>query len=379
LRLFWDGAAIPSVEAPLGDFFCNGLRRVAFEALSMAVVDRKYICRLPMPFRRGAIGRLQNDGPVPVQVTVFHSVSEIAAGGPDVNYLHASWRSALSRGIPFTVADIPGDGHYVGCYLICVGTDGGWNILESDDMMWVDDDARPTLHGTGLEDHFNGGWYYLRGLYDLPLHGMIEKAPVRTSQYRFCLSDRIKFSGRLRLAFEFGHGNQARGYMSGTAWWYQPEPRPSGSELLLPAERQPPPDPLEPHSIMCSLLELERVKAYGEAMARCFEYTQRYPASPHNEMLRLRALAYRERTVGVESVVAGYRRIAETGGLGASTQAKDLLWFHQNPRHALLLTSMRIKGRVFLDGKEVIQHDGTSIDIESARVVLEPGEHIITA
>src|SRR5262245_47651115 len=53
LRMYWDGEKTPSVEAPLGDFFCNGWRtRTNILALPINVnPSGGFNCYFPMPFR----------------------------------------------------------------------------------------------------------------------------------------------------------------------------------------------------------------------------------------------------------------------------------------------------------------------------------------
>jgi len=241
LRFRWDGQTEPSVSVPLGDFFCNGLFRRKFHSLPLTVTDRSFICRLPMPFRTAAVSEIENNSDIPIQLEIGHRIEPLAPDMP-VNYFHAAWNSSLSRGLPFKVLSASGQGHLVGCYLTAIGMDGSWRILEGDDRIYVDREAVPSFHGTGLEDYFNGAWYY-DGLFNRPLHGLVEKAPIRTSQYRFHLADRIGFENSLSFTFEFGDANGARGYMSSVAYWYQDEPR-AATPALPPADRRfPPADP----------------------------------------------------------------------------------------------------------------------------------------
>ena len=78
----------------------------------------------------------------------------------------------------------------VGCYLSAISNNDSWYILEGDERIYIDGAKTPIVHGTGLEDYFNGAWYY-SGLSDLPLCGLLEKAAMRTDQYRFHLPERI--------------------------------------------------------------------------------------------------------------------------------------------------------------------------------------------
>ena len=53
LRMYWDGERRPSVEVPLGDFFCCGFGQACVvNSLPIVVVpDRGLNCYFPMPFR----------------------------------------------------------------------------------------------------------------------------------------------------------------------------------------------------------------------------------------------------------------------------------------------------------------------------------------
>ncbi len=55
LDIYWDGASISVVSAPLGDFFGHALGRcVSFaSALLSSPEGRRFNCSIPMPFRAG--------------------------------------------------------------------------------------------------------------------------------------------------------------------------------------------------------------------------------------------------------------------------------------------------------------------------------------
>jgi hypothetical protein len=64
LRIFWDGEKTPSVEAPLGDFFCNSWKtRTNILALPINVNPTGgFNCYFPMPFRKHARITAKNRG-----------------------------------------------------------------------------------------------------------------------------------------------------------------------------------------------------------------------------------------------------------------------------------------------------------------------------
>ena len=54
----------------------------------------------------------------------------------------------------YLIADIKGKGHFVGVNYYVHSPSPMW-YGEGDDMIFIDGDQLPTLHGTGTEDYFN--------------------------------------------------------------------------------------------------------------------------------------------------------------------------------------------------------------------------------
>ncbi len=65
LRMYWDGEDTPSVEVPVGDFFCNAWKRVTnIVALPINVNPTGGLnCYFPMPFRKQARITVENRAP----------------------------------------------------------------------------------------------------------------------------------------------------------------------------------------------------------------------------------------------------------------------------------------------------------------------------
>ncbi|MFC1462446.1 glycoside hydrolase family 172 protein [Verrucomicrobiota bacterium] len=373
LRIYWDSNRSPSVDVPLGDFFCNAFHQREYSSLAVSYVDGAYVCRFPMLFARSVRGVLRNDSVYNIVAEVGYDVAPRTAGEEGA-YFHAVWNSSEASGRPHRVVDTQGNGHYVGCYLSAIGTDGTWNILEGDESIRVDQETTPSIHGTGLEDYFNGAWYY-SGIFDLPLHGLVEKAPIRTDQYRFHILDAVPFNSQFSMEFEFGDANRSRGYMSSVAYWYQSEPVSVLSPMPEPSKRVPPADPLERIAIMAHLFELERISHLTEARDRCLEYAEKFAGKPGSATVALRALRYDEALKGVDAVRPEYQEVAEkTSDPNTAAQAKALLWFHEDLTNTLLGTHVNGTGRVYLDGKLIAQ-GGSATTLGVTPLVLQPGLH----
>ena len=376
LRIYWDGSVFPSVDVPLGDFFCNASEYRSYSSLPLAYLDGVYMCRFPMPFMSAVRAELRNDGEIPVALEVSYTIDS-SSETQDQNYFHARWNSAMSTGAPYDLLSAGGQGHYVGCYLNVIGVD--WFILEGDESIAVDD-GRITMYGTGLEDYFNGAWYYTR-IFDLPLHGLLEKAPFRTSQYRFHMLDSINFDKNIKVQFEFGHANKSRGYMSSVAYWYQAHPKPVWSQMSDIKRRYVPLDPAHHDGFMSHLFELERIGHFAEARERCHKYIERFPSSPAVGVIGLRAAAYTEILDGFNGAKNKYESVAlarKDDRFLSRQQAKDLTWFHRDRRNVLLAAHANSDFKLYLDGQLVFS--GKSLGgLQVARSVLDDGKHELTA
>jgi D-arabinan exo alpha-(1,3)/(1,5)-arabinofuranosidase (non-reducing end) len=248
LRAYWDDESTPSIEVPLGDFFCNGWPG----ELALVGSDRIVVAPAgglnsywPMPFGRRAVLTLENTSGrgVPVYYQLTYSQRELPER---TAYLHAAWRRANPLGDPavHTVLEgVRGQGRYVGTYLaIEPGEPGWWG--EGEIKFYLDgDDEYPSICGTGTEDYFGGAWNFdVAGRYvpySTPHLGLPQVLPAehiyrprqRFGMYRWHTCDPIAFHRELRVTL------QALGWQSGarylpltradvatTAWWYQHEP-----------------------------------------------------------------------------------------------------------------------------------------------------------
>ena len=98
-------------------------------------------------------------------------------------------------------------------------------FFEGDDSTVIDGEMR--LHGTGSEDHFNGGWYALKDRWDaafsLPMHGALDYSLLfsRTGAYRFYFNDKLTFNKSFYHTIEHGpEGNQYPVVYTSVAFYY---------------------------------------------------------------------------------------------------------------------------------------------------------------
>ena len=74
LRMYWDDAKEPAVEAPLGDFFGAGfgLRREVRSVPVQVESGDGYNCYWPMPFHKRGLITITNEGPKNVRSFYYH-------------------------------------------------------------------------------------------------------------------------------------------------------------------------------------------------------------------------------------------------------------------------------------------------------------------
>lgn len=252
LRIYWDGEEMPSVETPVGDFFCNGWGvRCNVTSLPVAVNPAGgFNSYWEMPFHRHAritIENLYSDQLEGFFYQIDYTLTEVPE---DYATFHAQWRrnNPLPLGQVHTLLDgVRGRGQYVGTYLAWGANNNGW-WGEGEIKFYLDGDADwPTICGTGTEDYFGGAWGFEMppGQYQtfstayLGFPQLIKPDGFMTSQqryglYRWHVMDPVRFQQDLRvtiqaLGWRSSLDGQAR-YLAlqddiaSTAFWYQVEP-----------------------------------------------------------------------------------------------------------------------------------------------------------
>ena len=264
LRFYWDGESDPSVESPFGDFFGAPFGTYqSYISAPMSLTAGAFNCLWLMPYAKGARLEVTNEGPSAVD-PLFYNITyqETAEDPPSGLRFHAQWRreNPTQPGVPYTVLDAEGSGHYVGCHLnmqnrewwlrppmraISFPRGFGLGMMEGWETITRDGETEPSLRGTGTEDYFNGAWYYVLkgGRFSAPYHGCIVRDLLRSriAAYRFDMTAPVSFSRSLQVKIDHGFYNVLECDYSSTAYWYQTEPHRPFPELLPVPLRHPEP------------------------------------------------------------------------------------------------------------------------------------------
>lgn len=255
LRFYWDDEKTPSVEVPVGDFFCMGWGQYsALQSLAVCVnPGSAFNCYWPMPFRKKCRITMENidDKDMVLYYQVDYTLTDVPS---DAAYFHAQFRRVNPlpyKGVYTLVDNIKGKGQYVGTYLAWGVHDNGW-WGEGEIKFYIDGDTKfPTINGTGTEDYFCGSYDFdtrkknAAGVeetnyteFTSPYSGLCQvikgdqhyQVSQRFGLYRWHITDPIRFDKDLKVTI------QALGWRSGgrylplqddiasTVFWYQTEP-----------------------------------------------------------------------------------------------------------------------------------------------------------
>jgi hypothetical protein len=248
IRFYWDGQKEPSVECPVGDFFCSGWQ--SYNQISSLAVcvnpGSAFNCYWAMPFRKNCRITLENRDEE--NVTYFYQIDYILGSVPDeCAYFHAQFRrtNPLPYKSVYTILeDVKGKGQYVGTYMAWgVNNNGWWG--EGEIKFYIDGDGEyPTICGTGTEDYFCGSYDfedpYTHDRYvsfTTPYTGFHEikrdelyKSQKRFGMYRWHITDPVRFEKDLKVTIQALGWREGGRYLplqddiASTAFWYQTLP-----------------------------------------------------------------------------------------------------------------------------------------------------------
>jgi hypothetical protein len=238
LKITWDGEATPAVYCPVADFFGFAFGKPSMQSLLIGTRNNTAYCYFPMPFDKGAKIELEYRGTsfrstrqsITITALVFHLPNKRVAASEGKFYSYWNHQPSVVRGQPHLLLQTTGKGHYVGTVLQARGHETGMTgFFEGDDSTVVDGEL--TMHGTGSEDYFNGGWYAMMDRWDaafsLPLSGSLDyMLPLsRTGGYRLFLTDKIPFTNSIHHSIEHGpEHNLLPGTYTSVAYYYGDKP-----------------------------------------------------------------------------------------------------------------------------------------------------------
>ena len=235
LKITFDRAAHPQIEAPLGCFF--GAYRTSLGSSCVSLLlgysNNQAYCYFPMPFWKSAVIQIENrnqSNNVTVTAIVDYKTSVTQYSQDCCGYLFANYHREDPRveGIDYTYLDTSNcSGQVVG------HVTGRWNTcMEEDERTYFDESQTPWIIGEGFEDDHGMGW----GLQNLtlPVFGAISAKGGAGGVYRFLLPDMYCFSDGIKYGHQTYGSHSPSGFQglyrvgteeSVTFWYGVPKPR----------------------------------------------------------------------------------------------------------------------------------------------------------
>lgn len=242
LVVTYDSDPAPAIDIPVSQFFGAGHQRALYKSLPMGTDSPDgFYCYWPMPFRNGISIELLNTTAAAIPIDSAIVEYEPTSVGREMCYLRALAVTHIrqSGDIHHPILTVAGRGHYVGSHLYVEQPSDSFRMLEGDDIVTVD--GTDTLYGTGLEDAYNGGFYYnwvavlnnepegpMPQSASRPLNGILyvhreDGVPnARADQYRWCIADRIPFCSSIDVKIENQYAVIGSEWTSVAFWYQQP-------------------------------------------------------------------------------------------------------------------------------------------------------------
>jgi hypothetical protein len=228
LRICWDGQSQPSVWAPLGDFFGSAPGVNKYKSLPLGMTDDGFYCYWYMPFEKGALVELTNDGTEERSVTFTITHSPVTGPMKSLGRFHAKWhRDAFlpeepeRRAIDWTMLKTQDRGRFCGVMLHVWNPKGGW-WGEGDEKFFVDGEKFPSTIGTGSEDYFGYAWCtpeLFSNCYHNQTISMGNKGHVSVNRWH--ITDNVPFQKSFEAAIEKYYPNNKPTLYAATVYWYQ--------------------------------------------------------------------------------------------------------------------------------------------------------------
>ncbi|WP_429421949.1 glycoside hydrolase family 172 protein [Nocardia sp. GAS34] len=272
LRISFDGHQ--TVDTPVGEFFGSGLGAAPVQSLLFTAEPNSWMSSWwPMPYGHDVHISVLNTTANPIaRIQTDVSSASDPQWAKALDNHSAGYFTAVSDGAPTTsgkdwsFADQPGQGKIVGVNETMRGhrtptsfSPAAPTFLEGADRVYVDGLRSPQLYGTGTEDFYEGGWYFLAHIEwspdikaepdHFPIGGTNYSAPFTgmpnhrgpgpgcpdycLSTYRVMLADAMDYRSGIRFGMEHGKRDLIDAdYSSTTLMYAQPDTAMTHSDSL---------------------------------------------------------------------------------------------------------------------------------------------------
>ena len=239
IKIYFDDEKIPSVKVPLGDFFGVGFGKyVHYHSKYLSMTSGGYVSYLPMPFKKSCQVEMVNTHKKRKIPNFYGAITyeKLKTFPENFGYFHTEYREEVpcKKDVPYTILETDGKGHFIGCNISMCGHKrnmwSGMGFLEGNLKIFKDEDKdnEPSYECTGTEDYFLSGWYFNKGKFYAPLHGITVKntrwdaifGKSKISCYRFH-EPPISFDDKIRIIIHHGEYDEVKADYYSVAYYYK--------------------------------------------------------------------------------------------------------------------------------------------------------------
>jgi hypothetical protein len=249
LRGYWDDdfSHNPSIKSPLAWFFFDySLNKSDAYQTALIIKDgNTYSSRFPMPVKIKSALELINDsildmGEITYDIAYeldeawdpslahFKAIAHIedSSFGPDRgNYRsEVMYRRNQTGAENYPLLRTWGEGHFIGdCFSIDGRESASRAIGECDEAVFIDDDPKRLMWGTGIEDYLSDAWGFHK--FTGQFSGVLKGNGL--SGYRFHITDAITFKKKVTFTLEHGSSNNCSAIYKSIAFYYLKPTKPN--------------------------------------------------------------------------------------------------------------------------------------------------------
>ena len=228
MQIRWDGEKDASVWCPLGDFFGTAPGINQYNSLPMGMTNEVFYSNWYMPFAKGAMVEVSNDGNEPRSLQFEITHAPLSHPISDLGRFHAKWhRDAFlpdknKWAIDWTMLTTQGRGRFCGVMLHVWNPMGGW-WGEGDEKFYVDGEKFPSTFGTGSEDYFGYAWCN-PGLFQNAYHNQTHNTKGSNFDHisvnRWHITDNVPFQKSFDAYIEKYYPNERPTLYASVVYWY---------------------------------------------------------------------------------------------------------------------------------------------------------------
>ena len=222
LKIYFDGKK--RVDAPFGDFYGVGFgEHRHYHSRFLGMTSGGYICNFQMPFWescRVEVENISNSRAIPLFYGAI-TYQKHESLDDKLCYFNAKYREEkpVTKWKPYNILEASGKGHFKGCVLSMKGHGKGYAFLEGNLKAFIDSEEEPSIEYTGTEDYFDSGWYFNKGCFYAPYHGLTIKDKKRISAYRSHRGG-MPFKKNIKVLIHHGEYDEVEADYSSVAYYY---------------------------------------------------------------------------------------------------------------------------------------------------------------